>query len=116
MRWLNARLKSFSHAGRGLRVLLGQSNARIHLIVAQNPVLLDDAAGLLRAGGLESVAVPVLLIDGADSPPVIAAVHDALAARLPAAARLSVAGAAHMVSITHASAVAVAVQAHLDAC
>ena len=89
---------------------------RIHLIVAQNPYLVDDAAGLLRAGGLESVAVPVLLIDGADSPPVIAAVHEALAARLPQASRLSVAGAAHMVSITHAAAVAVAVQAHLDAC
>ncbi|OHC57544.1 MAG: hypothetical protein A3D16_21165 [Rhodobacterales bacterium RIFCSPHIGHO2_02_FULL_62_130] len=89
---------------------------RIHLIVAQNPVLLDDAAGLLRAGGLEGIAVPVLLIEGGASPAIIGAVHGALAARLPRARRLSVAGAGHMVSITHAAAVAPAVQAHLDAC
>jgi pimeloyl-ACP methyl ester carboxylesterase len=89
---------------------------RIHLIVAQNPVLLDDAAGLLRAGGLEGIAVPVLLIEGGASPAIIGAVHGALAARLPRARRLSVAGAGHMVSITHAAAIAPAVQAHLDAC
>ncbi len=89
---------------------------RIHLIEAQNPVLLDDAAGLLRPGGLEGVRVPVLLIDGADSPPIIAAVHRALARRLPKVARLSVAGAGHMVSITHAGDVTPVVQAHLAAC
>lgn len=89
---------------------------RIHLIVAQNPVLLDDAAGMLRAGGLEGVSVPVLLIEGADSPAIIDAVHSALAARLPRVRRLSVAGAGHMVSITHAEAIAPAVQAHLDGC
>lgn len=89
---------------------------RIHFIVAQNPVLLDDAAGLLRPGGLEAVTVPVLLIDGLESPPIIEAVHAALAARLPRVTRLSVPEAGHMVSITHADAVAAAVQAHLDGC
>jgi lipase len=89
---------------------------RIHLIEAQNPVLLDDAADLLRPGGLETLTVPVLLIDGALSPPIIAAVHAALARRLPCVQRLSVAGAGHMVSITHPGEVAKVVQAHLDAC
>ena len=89
---------------------------RIGLIVAQNPVLLDDAAGMLRAGRLEAVQVPVLLIEGAESPAIIAAVHEALAARLPKVTRLVVPGAAHMVSITHAGVVAEAVQAHLDGC
>jgi lipase len=89
---------------------------RIHLIVAQNPVLLDDAAGLLRAGGLEGIAVPVLLIEGGASPAIIGAVHGALAGRLRHARRLSVADAGHMVSITHAAAIAPAVQAHLDGC
>lgn len=89
---------------------------RIHFIVAQNPVLLEDAAGLLRYMGLESLGIPVLLIDGADSPPIIHAVHDELARRLPQVSRLSVPGAAHMVSITHAAVVAPVVQAHLDAC
>lgn len=89
---------------------------RIHLIEAQNPVLLEDGAGLLCEKGLEAVAVPVLLIEGAISPPIIAAVHAELARRLPRATRLSVAGAGHMVPITHADAVALAVQAHLDTC
>ena len=86
---------------------------RIHFIVAQNPVLLDDAAGLLRYMGLEALGIPVLLIDGAQSPPIIHAVHDELSRRLPQVQRLSVQGAAHMVSITHASALAPVVQAHL---
>lgn len=89
---------------------------RIHLIEAQNPVLLDDAADLLASGGLENVAVPTLLIDGATSPPIIDAVHRVLANRLPHAQRLSIPDAGHMVSITHAQAVALGVQAHLDAC
>lgn len=89
---------------------------RIHLIKAQNPVLLEDSARLLRPGGLEAIRVPVLLIEGADSPAIIGAVHGALAARLPHVKRLSVAGAGHMVPITHAREVASAVQVHLDAC
>ncbi|WP_054006986.1 alpha/beta fold hydrolase [Cypionkella psychrotolerans] len=88
---------------------------RIHLIVAQNPTLLDDAAGILRPGGLEVVDVPVLLIEGADSPAIIDAVHRALALRLPQATRLVVPKAGHMVAITHAAAIAASVQAHLDA-
>lgn len=88
---------------------------RIHHIPAQNPVLLDDAAGLLRPGGLENLRVPVLLVEGADSPSVIDAVQTALAARLRQATRLIVPGAGHMVPITHPDLVARAVQAHLDA-
>ncbi|OZA11871.1 MAG: hypothetical protein B7Y02_08170 [Rhodobacterales bacterium 17-64-5] len=71
---------------------------------------------MLRPGGLEAVRVPVLLIDGALSPPIIEALHGALARRIPGMQRLSVAGAGHMVSITHAAEVALAVQAHLDGC
>lgn len=106
--------------GQGLEALPDRTRTymldRIHLIEAQNPVLLDDAAGMLAPGGLEAVAVPTLLIDGAASPPIIDAVHKALSARLPHSQRLSVQGAAHMVPITHAQTVAKTVQAHLDAC
>ncbi|MES2432617.1 MAG: alpha/beta fold hydrolase [Pseudomonadota bacterium] len=87
---------------------------RIHLIVEQNPTLLEDAAGVLRAGGLEAVDVPVLLIEGATSPAIIDAIHRALAQRLPQATRLVVPGAGHMVAISHAAEIAPAVQAHLD--
>jgi lipase len=86
---------------------------RIHLIEAQNPVLVDDAAGLLRAYGLESIGVPVLLVEGAASPPVIAAIQGELARRLPQVTRLSVPGAGHMVPITHPEPVAAAVMALL---
>ena len=89
--------------------------ARIPLIVAQNPTLLDDAARMLRPGGLEAIRVPVLLIEGADSPAIIDAVHRALALRLPQAMRLVVPNAGHMVAISHAAEIAQAVQAHLDA-
>lgn len=88
---------------------------RIHHIAAQNPVLLDDAAGLLRPGGLEGVTAPVLLIEGGDSPQIIDAVAGVLASRLPNFQRLRVPGAGHMVPITHPGAIAAAVQAHLDA-
>jgi lipase len=89
--------------------------ARIHHIAAQNPVLLEDAAGLLRPGGLEGISAPVLMIEGGASPPIIDAIQRSLCARLPRTTRLVVPGAGHMVPITHAAAVAKAVQIHLDA-
>lgn len=87
---------------------------RIALIEAQNPTLLDDQAGLLRPGGLETIPVPVLLVEGGNSPPIVAAVHGALEARLGRTRRLVVPGAGHMVTITHAGAVAPTLQRHLD--
>ncbi len=89
---------------------------RIHLIVAQNPVLLDDAAGLLAYLRIESVGVPVLLVEGADSPPIIDAVQTELHRRFAQSTRLVVPGAGHMVPITHAGVVARSVQMHLEAC
>jgi lipase len=77
--------------------------ARIHLIAAQNAALSDDLARLLRPGGLESLPMPVMLIRGALSPPVIPAIHAALAARIAQAGDHVVAGAGHMVPITHAA-------------
>lgn len=89
---------------------------RIHIIVAQGPALKDDSGGLLAFLRLESVGVPVLLIEGAGSPPVIDAIHTELARRLPQATRLSVPGAGHMVPITHPQIVAAAIAAHLAGC
>ncbi|MFZ1468360.1 MAG: alpha/beta fold hydrolase [Paracoccaceae bacterium] len=87
---------------------------RIRLIPAVNPVLMDDAAGLLRPGVLEGVTVPATLIDGGASPPVIDAIQSALIARLPQTTRLTVPGAGHMVPITHPQPVAGAIQTHLS--
>jgi lipase len=89
---------------------------RMPLVLAQDPALSADSAGLLRPWGLEALGVPVLLIEGAESPAVIAAITAELARRLPRVDRLVVPGAGHMVPITHPAVVARAVQAHLDAC
>ena len=88
---------------------------RIHFIAAQNPTLLNDSAGLLRYMGLESIGVPVLMIEGSNSPAIVQAVQSALARRLPRVTRLIVAGATHMVPISHPGEVAAAVMAHLAA-
>jgi lipase len=85
---------------------------RIHFIAAQNAVLLDDSAGLLRYMGLESIGVPVLMVEGAASLAIVGAVQDELARRLPQVTRLVVPGAGHMVPITHPGEVAQAVMAH----
>lgn len=89
---------------------------RIHLIAAQNPYLLEDSAGLLRYMGLESIGVPVLMVEGSASPAIVAAVQNELARRLPQVARLVVPGAGHMVPISHPDAVAKAVMVHLAGC
>jgi lipase len=89
---------------------------RIHFIAAQNAVLLEDTAGLLRYLGLESVGVPVLMVEGAASPAIVRAVQDELARRLPQVTRLVVPGAGHMVPITHPGVVADAVMVHLAGC
>ena len=88
---------------------------RIHLVAAANPALVDDNAGLTPPGRFEGLDVPVLLIEGANSPEVVGAINGALAARLPRANRLIVPCAGHMVPISHAAQVALAVQEHMDA-
>jgi len=87
-------------------------SGRIHLIGAAAPMLEGDRAGLLAPGGLESLDLPVLLIEGADSPPVMGAIQSALARRLPRAARAVVPGAAHMAPITHPREVAALLAQH----
>ena len=79
---------------------------RIGLIAAQGPVLMEDAAGLLVPGGLEGLEMPVVLLEGADSPPIAAAIQEALAARMPRAQRVVVEGAGHMLPLTHPAEVA----------
>jgi len=79
------------------------------------PALLQDAKGLLREGSLEAISSPVLLVRGRDSEPVIAAIHDTLERRIPAARAVVVDGAGHMVPITHPGPVAHHIRALLDA-
>lgn len=88
---------------------------RIDQVGALDPVLIGDSAGLLTYMRLEALGIPVLLLEGAESPPIIAAIQSALAERLPQQKRLIVAGAGHMVPVTHATEVAAAFRDHLTA-
>lgn len=79
------------------------------VIEAGHPALYEDAGGLLADGRLEAVTVPVLLMEGSESPGIVAAINEGLAARLPDARRAVVAGASHMLPVTHAQQVSVEV-------
>jgi pimeloyl-ACP methyl ester carboxylesterase len=89
--------------------------ARIGLIPAATPALHDDVHGLLAPGVPERLGMPVLLLEGGQSPPVIAAIGDHLARRIGRLRRVVVPGAGHMLPITHPDAVALAIAAFLDA-
>lgn len=80
---------------------------RIHLIKASEPALFEDSARLVVR--LAHVQAPALLLEGGDSPPIIAAIMDRLERDLPATTRIRIPGAGHMVPITHPRQVAAAI-------
>ncbi len=88
--------------------------ARIHLIRAAEPALLDDAGAILAPGRLEGLPMPVMFISGDRSPPVIAALTDVIAARVPDVGVATVPGAGHMCPVTHPAEVAGLIAANLD--
>lgn len=94
---------------RGRARLAGQ----IERIAEERGVTLDDAPGLTLPGRIEALTLPVLLIEGSASPPIVRAVHEALVARLPQARRVMVAGAGHMSPLTHPEGVAGEIAAFL---
>ena len=87
--------------------------ARMPLVAAQDAVLVQDREQILAPGRLEALDIPVLLLEGAQSPPIVAAIQSALAARLPQARRAVVPGAAHMLPITHPRKVSELIRANL---
>lgn len=84
---------------------------RIHLIPAGAVAIEDDPDGITSADRLSTLNIPVTLIRGRKSPPVMAAIHAALAARLPQARDHVVEDAAHMLPITHRAQVAAVIRA-----
>ncbi|MDX1786069.1 MAG: alpha/beta hydrolase [Roseovarius sp.] len=71
------------------------------LIEAEQPALHDDVGGMLEPGVLEALQMPVLLLEGSKSPPVIGVICDGLAMRLPRAERAVIGGAGHMAPLSH---------------
>lgn len=84
---------------------------RIHLIVAGAAAIEEDAAGITSAERLCALDIPVTLIRGADSHPVISAIHEVLTTRIANATDHEIAGAAHMVPLTHMDEVAAIIRA-----
>lgn len=85
---------------------------RLWVVQATEPALVEDRARILER--LDGLAVPVLLVEGALSPPVIAEINAGLAARLPDARRAGVPGAGHMLPVTHPQDLAALHTAFLD--
>lgn len=80
---------------------------RIALVAASGAEIEDDPAGITSA----PLDIPVTLIRGADSPPVIGAIHAGLLHNLSRASDHVVAGAGHMVPLTHVDQVAAIIRA-----
>ena len=78
--------------------------ARMPIIPAIAPAILDDAHRLLAPGRMDQANMPVLLVEGTQSPPIMPQIMNGLAARLPNARRLMIPGAGHMVHVSHAEA------------
>lgn len=74
---------------------------QMRMVVDTNAGLMADRANILREGGLEGVDVPVMLIAGAELPPIVHEIAEALAARLPDVARATIPGAGHMLPMSH---------------
>ncbi|WP_233193018.1 alpha/beta fold hydrolase [Acidimangrovimonas sediminis] len=84
---------------------------RVGLIVQSEPVLWHDSGRILPRIG--AVTCPVLLMQGADSPPIIGAILTALERLVPDTRRVSVPGARHMLPVTHPAEVSAALAGFL---
>lgn len=86
---------------------------RMNIVIAPQAALADDGLGLLAAGALEAMTLPVLLVEGGKSPALVAAINALLLARLPDVTHLVVDKAAHMLPLTHPQKIAPALGVHL---
>ena len=71
------------------------------MIPASYGTLYNDANGTLAPGALDPVTMPVLLLSGSGSLPVMQIIANGLSRRLPNARSEVIAGAGHMLPVTH---------------
>ncbi len=91
-----------------------QLQAQMATMLDSVPDLYQDRGRILRDGGIEAIDAPVMLISGAQSPPSIHAIAEALAARLADVGHALVPGAHHMAPLTHPDEVAGLIRVNLD--
>lgn len=87
---------------------------QMYLIEAAHDALHNDAGGILAPGVLGALDMPILLMEGSESPEVISAINDSLCARLTNVTRAVIMGAAHMAPITHAGQISAEILRFLD--
>ena len=85
----------------------------VHYVPASGAFLHHDSAGLLQGGRMAQAAMPAVLIEGDQSPPMSARVAVSLEKRLPDVERVIIKGAGHMLPVTHSELVAEPVRALL---
>lgn len=79
---------------------------KMWLIDIQRHAILEDNDWRMTLDDLAAMEMPALVMHGAESPPVMAAMSEVTAAHLGRARVIEVAGAGHMLPITHAAEVA----------
>ncbi|MFY2825673.1 alpha/beta fold hydrolase [Ruegeria sp. MALMAid1280] len=73
----------------------------VHVVPAVEDVLFQDQKGLLSPGVLDRAAMPVLILSGSRTHPVMPVIAQGLQRRLPDAHCAVVEGAGHMLPISH---------------
>ena len=83
-------------------------------VFGSNPTLMDDRAGLLKPEALARANMPILLLRGSETAPVVHDIHRGLAQVLPNARDQIVEGAGHMAPMSHTDKIASAIRSFLD--
>ncbi len=73
----------------------------VHVVAAVEDTLFQDKQGLLKPGTLDRAGMPILILEGSKTHPVIPVVTRGLCRRLPNAETAVIQGAGHMVPISH---------------
>ncbi|WP_170429710.1 alpha/beta fold hydrolase [Ruegeria arenilitoris] len=73
----------------------------VHVVPAVEDVLFQDQKGLLNPGVLDRATMPILILSGSKTHPVMPAIGQGLQRRLPNASCAVVERAGHMVPISH---------------
>lgn len=87
---------------------------RMPVVEGGSRAVMEDPAGLVAGGAVNRLEVPSLLVEGTETNAYIRAICAGLAARLPNARQAVIAGAGHMVPLTHPAETAHAIRGLLD--
>lgn len=88
---------------------------RMQVIPTQADAVSNDINKVLGAGQLEKLKCRVALVEGSESPSVIAEIHNMLETRISRLERIKIEGAGHMIPRTHTERLAQIIRNQLEA-